>query len=178
MRRRRARVVAIVVVAIRCCACGEDVDLGGTGDASVTADAGSDVLPNEVCEPCAAVAQCRVGATCAALAVSDASSANTYCATPCAPDGSCSTGGTCRSTTSVEGKAMHVCAPLTETCPAAVPPSSPDGGTLEKCGVLVGPTLSASCRDCHYECQRNGCYAGWWCNTQTRECVRPPKSCP
>jgi hypothetical protein len=43
------------------------------------------------------------------------------------------------------------------------------------CGTLVGPDISSCCHSCSGQtCQANGCYGGWWCNTDTCHCQQPP----
>jgi len=56
-----------------------------------------------------------------------------------------------------------------------------DGSTTNVCGDLVGPTIDAGCRACSAssdDCQANGCYGGYWCDTDEIDCKAPPKSCP
>jgi hypothetical protein len=35
-----------------------------------------------------------------------------------------------------------------------------------------------SCKTSNKPCQANGCYGGWWCNTATNRCRKPPTVCP
>jgi hypothetical protein len=57
-----------------------------------------------------------------------------------------------------------------------------DGGLdATQCGALVGPTVPAACRACNLDasdCQPNGCYGGYWCNTSDSDCRAPPQTCP
>ena len=55
-----------------------------------------------------------------------------------------------------------------------------DGGPAQ-CGELVSPSTPASCRACEHDasdCQENGCYGGYWCNTVIADGHAPPKTCP
>src|SRR6185369_16241432 len=55
--------------------------------------------------------------------------------------------------------------------------SSSSGGDPEVCGSLKGPNRIACCSGCQVAgkpCQVNGCYNGWWCNTDTCKCQAPP----
>ncbi len=57
-----------------------------------------------------------------------------------------------------------------------------DGSTTTVCGALVAPTIEAGCRACDTDsdddCQPNGCYGGYWCDTGEIDCKTPPKTCP
>lgn len=144
--------------------CGQDVDLGGSANAAQPLSAD--------CEPCVFADDCHAGAVCGLY------SGDAYCATECPKGNECASGQTCVSVATTVGGAVMACLPSSGKCPAAPPPSSADGGVVTKCGVLVGPTVSATCKSCKVgvgDCQANGCYGGWWCKTTTSECVRPPK---
>lgn len=59
--------------------------------------------------------------------------------------------------------------------------ASPLAPDAETCGNLVGPDVSAKCKACepgHDDCQPNGCFGGYWCNTKTVDCAKPPTTCP
>jgi hypothetical protein len=60
--------------------------------------------------------------------------------------------------------------------------SAPDAGPAsEACGTLIGPDVAAGCTSCKRggsNCQTNGCYGGWWCDSSTNRCQKPPTSCP
>lgn len=183
--------VSVAIAGLELLACGKDVDLGGTteselegGAASIdaaTRDAWSDVFDDDTedlaedCEPCVLDVDCRDNERCTQISVD---AGNTYCVALCTLPSDCEPDETCRQELTANSDTALVCAPLVGVCPLAASPSGPDGGVLDRCGKLVGPHVTASCRDCRYECQDNGCYSGWWCNTETRECVRPPKTCP
>jgi hypothetical protein len=147
--------------------CGADVNLGGAVDAASDAIAG-EALP---CEPCEVATDCRSGLVCAQFA------GDTFCATGCAPGQSpCAVGEVCSSLRSTAGAEVTACAPASDTC---APAPATDGGST--CGQLNGPTVPSECSSCGKysdDCQRNGCYGGWWCNTATRRCQAPPKTCP
>jgi hypothetical protein len=64
---------------------------------------------------------------------------------------------------------------------ALVLPKGADGGPAEQCGSLVAPNVPSTCRACDPEagdCQPNGCYGGYWCDSAKVDCSQPPKSCP
>ncbi len=55
-----------------------------------------------------------------------------------------------------------------------------DSGPLQ-CGNDVAPSVDAGCRACDKassDCQANGCYGGFWCDTVLNNCEPPTKSCP
>ena len=49
------------------------------------------------------------------------------------------------------------------------------------CPDFAAPDASASCRACSKsssDCQPNGCYGGYWCDTKTVDCLAlPPSKC-
>jgi hypothetical protein len=52
-----------------------------------------------------------------------------------------------------------------------------DAGT---CAGFASPSEASCCRSCtpgSGNCQSNGCYGGWWCDTATCRCHSPPTSC-
>lgn len=57
-----------------------------------------------------------------------------------------------------------------------------DGGLdVTQCGDLVAPSVPANCKACSADasdCQPNGCYGGYWCNTTITDCHTAPKTCP
>jgi hypothetical protein len=60
-------------------------------------------------------------------------------------------------------------------------PTSGDGAVVLQCGDLVAPQVDAGCRACtpsSSDCQPNGCYGGYWCDTPSTDCRTPPKTCP
>jgi hypothetical protein len=125
------------------------------------------------CDPCASAQDCLTSAVCAQFAGDE------FCATKCPNGNECPADEVCTSVASA-GSNVRACLPKSGTCSAAAPPA-PDGATLEVCGALNGPTIPSDCHSCGRfsdDCQANGCYAGWWCNTSTRQCQRPPTSCP
>lgn len=167
---------ALAAGALASPACGAAIDLGGTSDAAAL-DATGDVSRPEgaaPCDPCASPDDCNAKATCAQIA----DGGDTFCATACPTGGGCGSDETCGSSSLSTGDVAKVCVPKSGACATAVGPSSPDGAPVERCGDLVGPSVTASCRACHQKCQPNGCYSGWWCNVETRRCQRPPKRCP
>jgi hypothetical protein len=56
-----------------------------------------------------------------------------------------------------------------------------DGAPIEHCGLLDAPSVTSACAACDSDdadCQNNGCYGGWWCNSSSARCERPPMTCP
>lgn len=154
-------VVAAMVAAL---ACGKNVDLGGAPDSG-----GFVVVPDN-CDPCVAAVDCQPKAACRQIG------ANGFCAALCTAS-KCGVDEACRSATTRSGEKVTACVPTSGACTPAKPPSNVEAGT---CGSLAGPTVAASCNSCSpsaEDCQRNGCYGGWWCDTVTRDCERPPTMC-
>ncbi len=159
--------------------CGADVSLGGGGDADVpTFDGGLDAakdgnVARVDCEPCAVTEACRPGSICGALDAGDA-----FCFAQCDASTQCDPDETCTPTNDVTQSPRLACVPNAGVCPTVVGPTGPDGGTLAQCGALVGPSVAdAGCKACHYDCQKNGCYGGYYCDVTTRDCTRPPTKC-
>ncbi len=154
-------------------ACGTDVSLGGTPDAAapdvVTVDLSLD------CQPCLTQTDCTPSATCGVFA------GDSFCATACPEGTGCERDETCDAITTVGGAAIKACVPNGGVCAPEIGPAL-DGAILDRCGALDGPTVvTSACHSCgkySSDCQGNGCYGGWWCNTSTRKCQRPPKTCP
>jgi hypothetical protein len=169
---------AAAAAAIGAFSCGVDVNLGGTadggvpdtaGDAGPKADSGPPL--GHQCDPCNASVDCAPGFTCGQFA------GHTYCGGQC-DAGGCAPSDTCETITTSSGDRASLCVPKNFTCPVATTPTAKDGGALTQCGDLVGPTVDAGCHSCGTnDCQPNGCYGGWWCNTYARDCQRPPASC-
>jgi hypothetical protein len=154
--------------------CGTDVDIGGPADASVEANVDAEV-PDD-CDPCESAQDCAISAVCAQF------SGDEFCAKKCPIGNECAADEVCTSVAVTTGGNTNACLPKSGTCaPAPPPPPTRDGAPLESCGVLNGPTIASECHACGKfsdDCQANGCYGGYWCNTSTRRCQRPPTSCP
>jgi hypothetical protein len=92
--------------------------------------------------------------------------------------------------TSSEGQQVSACVPTTMGCgdqtqdagtspasDAGSPATNPDAAASGSCGALAPPDQSAGCHSCSAggsNCQPNGCYGGWYCNTTTDRCQSPP----
>lgn len=155
--------------------CGTDVDLGGTTDASAT-DASIEAAPvaSADCEPCATTPECKSGALCAEIA------GNTFCARACSQGVDCGPDATCKGVTTASGELVEACIPTNGACAPVAGPQSGDA-PLDRCGAITGPTVPSVCHACGRfsdDCQLNGCYGGYWCDTTRRDCQRPPKHCP
>ena len=112
---------------------------------------------------------------------------DSYCAPPCGDNKACAPDRTCTSVVASDGRQVDVCVPVTDVC-GGVPPggdggadatSSSSTGSPGMCGVLGGPDVTACCTSCKAStptkaCQKNGCYGGWYCNTDSCKCQSPP----
>jgi hypothetical protein len=87
------------------------------------------------------------------------------------------------SVSSVEGAQVSACVPAND-CGGTMDMTDEDSGAppSDICGPLYGPNEPAKCSSCGTmsNCQPNGCYGGWYCNTTTNKCQSPPapSSCP
>jgi hypothetical protein len=141
------------------------------------------------CAPCATSADCTHGA-CVQIGGDD------FCALGCTTTADCATGSTCGPTVSFDGLQVNACLPNNGacsgtgcgTCPAnqicdTATATCVDSQTQTgACGTLVPPTTAAQCTSCPQgsqpDCQQNGCYGGWYCDTSTNNCHSPPSTCP
>jgi hypothetical protein len=110
----------------------------------------------------------------------------------------CGANQNCASLSTTEGELVEVCVSTDPICgdPTDQPPpvrpqtdsgtpppndaGTVDSGSMGSCGALVPPTMTAACTSCRngtHTCQANGCYGGWWCNTDTNRCQAPPTNC-
>ena len=167
------RAVAAAVLLASCGpGCGTDVSLGGTPGAG-TADAGTLDLALD-CQPCLEQVDCASTQVCGIF------SGDSFCATTCSNGAACDPDEACSAITTVGGAGIMACVPKGGLCPVATGPVA-EGGALDRCSGLNGPLVTSACHSCgkySSDCQPNGCYGGWWCNTATRKCQRPPKTCP
>ncbi len=143
-------------------------------DDTVTADGAVVDAANghpTTCTSCVIDSDCRSG-VCAQLG------GDSYCAMTCTSASQCSSGEQCDSVTTISGDQATACVDeQSTTCglnPNQQPPPSDDGGTTSNtCPGFADPTTSAGCTSCTQGsngCQPNGCYGGWWCNTNTDKC--------
>jgi hypothetical protein len=156
--------------------CSTDVNLGGTADAGPPDATPSIDEFGDLCEPCITAQTCPLAATCVEIAGS-----NTFCATSCPRGTECDSDDTCQLVSIGNGgELVRACVPKSGSCAPAKPPAS-ESAPLERCGNLEGPNIVAHCTSCDKDdtfCQANGCYGGWWCNTTTKRCQKPPAACP
>ena len=162
----------------------DTTEQGPLGDASV--DGAGDDSGGAACTLCVTDKDCN-GGVCAQFG------SDIYCAPACPKGTECSSDRACTTVSSATGEQVDVCVPRGDVCGVAPGPTtgtdaggprpgSDGGGTPppgNTCGALAGPTVSAHCSSCGstHTCQPNGCYGGWWCNTQTNKCQAPPTSC-
>jgi calcineurin-like phosphoesterase family protein len=127
-------------------------------------DAGS------ACSSCLTDSDCPGGGVCAQYG------GDSYCADPCA-SGSCLDTSSCMTLSTSRGEQARVCIPLVDPCGAPAQPEPDAGGPAASgmCGPLAAPTTAAQCTcGAGMTCAPNGCYGGWWCNTETNRCQQPP----
>ena len=157
-------------------ACGADVNLGGGGDAAPSLVDGTIEQIVDICEPCSSSRTCAATASCVQIA-----GTFTFCATSCPSGNECEADELCQPMAMGPGGAQTLaCAPRAGACAPAPPPQS-ESAVLDHCGTLESPTTAAACKSCDHDdkaCQKNGCYGGWWCNTASAKCQRPPATCP
>lgn len=126
------------------------------------------------CEPCSTSSVCPQGSLCSSVDGGEA-----FCFARCDASAQCEPDEGCGAAHDLGGAQLLACVPKAGACPAAVGPKEPDGAVIDHCGALLAPgVVNAGCKDCHYDCQPNGCYGGYYCNPKTKDCVRPPAQCP
>ncbi len=167
--------LAALAFVIAVSACGTDVDLGGAGDAgSVVSPSLDATAPGGECAPCLVASDCTSG-LCAKFA------GYLFCSTACSTTAPCSTGQTCAALLAPDDAKISACLPNDTKCAPDNGPIGPDGAPLEHCGTnLDAPPVASKCKACNIdtdECQPNGCYGGYWCNSDTVDCLAPPKTC-
>jgi hypothetical protein len=148
------------------CSSGESHGTSSTGSGGSSAE----------CPACVTDQDCASGAKCAQFG------GDTYCAPDCTMGEACSADRACTPVTGAEGAQISVCVPRTDVCgkgagsTTASSSASTTSGGGETCGSLVGPSVMSCCTSCKpgQSCQANGCYGGWWCNTDTCKCQAPP----
>jgi hypothetical protein len=176
--------VALLACAGIVAACGTNVDLGGSGDAqAAVSDGGNgvDAAPqSDAAPPGGQCATCLVNADCASnLCVKFAD--YLFCSIACSNSAPCATGQTCSQLLSPAGATVNACLPSDTDCAPNNGPPGPDGAPLEHCGDLDAPGVSSTCKACGTDtddCQPNGCYGGYWCDSDKSDCEMPPKTCP
>jgi len=156
---------------------GQGASSGSTGSSS---GSGS-------CVACLTDSDCH-GGVCAQLA------GDTYCAATCSGGAACAAGEACTTLSTAEGSQVDACLPRGGACGTGGPSndagagsssgssSGSSGGGSGDCGPLAPPGTTATCSSCSGNsgsttCQANGCYGGWYCNTQTSKCQSPPATC-
>jgi hypothetical protein len=150
------------------------------------------------CSNCRTSTECGLSGVCVQIAADD------VCADPCGSDGGCDPNAVCVQTTAFDGADILTCVPNTGSCGALSGCGSCAAGTTcnfvtghcdaltsdagfesvdgGRCGPLVSASVSACCHACTVgvgDCQPNGCYGGWWCDTAISPCWcrKPPEAC-
>jgi hypothetical protein len=160
---RRTGIVVVAVAIAGAAACHDQNNAG-----PAPSDGGPSVDP---CPACVTDADCH-GGVCAQLG------AESSCAPAC-PDGNeCDPDRACVAASNVAGDQVSVCVPRADECGLASEPV-PDTGPPSTCPGLDAPDTASTCTSCASgaNCQKNGCYGGWWCNTGTSRCQAPPTDC-
>jgi uncharacterized membrane protein YgcG len=187
----RLRSLAAAVVpllgAIAPLACGagtiDDAPTGASTTSAPTTTTTSSSTAAPVCTPCVTASDCATGA-CAQFG------GDIYCASDCSAGRACPEGTVCTAVAAWNGEEVEVCAPTSGPC--ALDPDvdgtgaggagGAGGGTQtatgDTCGALVGPDVAACCTSCKpgggEPCPANHCFGGWWCNTTSCLCQKPP----
>jgi hypothetical protein len=173
--------VASLALVIAITACGTDVDLGGTSDSGLgVLDSAIDTsaldaeAPGGECAPCLVAADCASG-LCAKFAD------YLFCTTACSTTAPCASDQTCSGLLTPDGAKISACLPNDTKCAPDNGPIGPDGAPLEHCNTdLDAPPVTSTCKACGTDtddCQPNGCYGGYWCDSDKVDCVMPPKTC-
>ncbi|MBI5610810.1 MAG: metallophosphoesterase [Deltaproteobacteria bacterium] len=89
-----------------------------------------------------------------------------WCAAPCQTGAPCPAGTTCTAAQAPDGSALQVCVPNPCNVAAASTETS-------LCPGYSPPTTADCCHCTGKNCTPNGCYGGWYCQTQGCQC-RPP----
>jgi hypothetical protein len=145
------------------------------------ADAGADAGPI-ACRPCLSNDDCTSEGACLQFAGSD------YCARRCEKATECSGTEACAVTILSDGTQATVCLPTSGTCADIGCGTCAQGTTCNWilgmcqplpsgsiCGALIGPGYDACCHcGSGSNCDKNGCYGGWWCDTSTCTCTTAP----
>ena len=137
------------------------------------------------CKQCLTDKDCS-GGVCAQFA------GDSYCAATCTGGAGCAADSACTTLSSAEGAEVQACVPRGNVCGGGSSGSSgggssggasgssgggSGGSSGGSCGNLAPPSQSAGCHSCSgNNCQPNGCYGGWYCNTQTNKCQSPPQN--
>jgi hypothetical protein len=161
-----------------CAESGESADDGGSS--IVGSDGGSSSPPDpKICPPCVTDSDCASGSVCSQIG------GDTYCAKQCPSGNECDSNHSCQAIATASGDEANVCVPNNNACGA--PPQPPSSGSdaggqppPNTCPGLADPNTTAGCSSCSQgskSCQPNGCYGGWWCNTQTNKCQSAPSNC-
>jgi hypothetical protein len=141
-------------------------DAGSAGDG---ASAGGDG-----CTSCVTDQDCN-GGVCAQIG------GDSYCTALCPNGNECTAATSCIQVVSVAGTQESACVPANDC--GGMSQGNEDAGAppTNTCGSLNGPDVASGCTcSSGKTCSANGCYGGWWCNTQSNKCQAPPdpSSCP
>ena len=127
-----------------------------------SADSAQNSEKTGICTACIIGEDCP-GGLCARIG------GQSWCATACDPAGACPTGTSCTAAQAPSGAAIQVCVPTPCTLAA-----SATGTTSSVCPGYVDPASPGCCHCAGQNCTANGCYGGWYC--QTQGCLCRPAS--
>ena len=131
-----------------------------------------DASANLACPPCVTDQDCS-GGVCAQVG------ADSFCARLCPMGNECAADRACTPVSSVHGDQVSACVSRGGDCAPPPPPVVDAGPPPSMCPGLAPPASVATCSSCRGkpECQPNGCYGGWWCNTASNRCQSSPTNC-
>jgi hypothetical protein len=155
-----------------------ELGFASSGSVGSTGSAGK-----PTCGGCLSDADCAQG-RCAQLG------SDSYCLPTCAA--ACASGSQCQQVTDYAGNPQSLCVPASGACGAdpTCPPCAAGltcdpatracvggggtSGSTGSCAGWAGPTEASTRCHCGFghqtDCQPNGCYGGWWCDTVGGHC--------
>ncbi|HEY4219865.1 MAG TPA: metallophosphoesterase [Myxococcota bacterium] len=150
-------------------------------------DAGTAAPVASSCSACISDDDCAHGGSCIQIDGDDA------CVNTCAGDGACSDNESCSAAVSSNGSQVQVCIPKSGSCAVGTGCGAcatgqvcdqtsgqcVDAPPADACGTLVAPDAVAQCSSCGSsgDCQANGCFGGWYCDTSNNKCHPAPDDC-
>lgn len=157
--------IGVTAVSMAACAQSQADDTALT-DAAVNPT--QDGTTSADCTPCVIDSDCSNG-VCAQLG------GDSYCAPTCTSQSQCTSSEQCTSVTTISGDQVSACVDEASSVCGLGPQQQPssDAGPSNDCPGFADPTTTAGCTSCTQGsngCQPNGCYGGWWCNTNTDKC--------
>jgi hypothetical protein len=127
--------------------------------------------PDPSCTSCVADSDCASGSACVQVG------GDSFCMARCTA-GSCLDAFSCMTVTSAHGEQVEACIPMTASCGQPMnPPADAGAPPSGNCGALIPPEVPADCTcSAGKTCAANGCYGGWYCNSEINRCQQPPNA--